>query len=110
MPDQMWERGKKIVLADQHFMMPRLDMVRYGARKGKFAVSLFGIADGKSLDGLAPYFRHQRGHRARIHAATQEYAERHVAHQVTADCALEQLAITLDVVPLISRFVRRRCI
>ena len=109
-PDQVRQSTEKILLADQHFMMPRVDVIRHGAREGQFAVRLLGVADGKSLDWLAPHFCHQRRDRARIDAAAQKHAERHVAHQMAIDRAFQQFAIALDVIIFIARFVRLRCI
>jgi len=34
MPDQMRQRRKEIVLADQHFVVPGMNVIGYRARKG----------------------------------------------------------------------------
>jgi hypothetical protein len=81
-PDQMRQRSEKVILAEQHFMMPRMNMVRHGAGKGQFAVALLGVTDGKSFHRLAPQSCHQRRHRTRIHTAAQEHAQGHVTHEM----------------------------
>src|ERR1700684_4327743 len=98
MPDEVRERAKKILTTHQHFMMPRAQMLLPRSGIKQFTVCLFGVPDGKCLDGLAPEFCHQRRDRAGIESAAQKYAEWNITHQVTADRTLKQFAVTLDVV------------
>ncbi len=102
----MRERSEKIVFTDQHFTMLRFDVVGDRAREGQLAIGALGVADGKRLNGTAANLCHERGHRARIQAAAEKYAQRHIAHQVALDCAFQKLTITANVITLIAHFVR----
>ena len=85
--------------------MHGFQVLGHGSRVGQFAVGLFGVADGKCLDGLAPDFGHQRRHGAGVEAAAQEYAERNIAHQMAVDRSFEQVAITFNIVAFVVQFV-----
>ena len=54
----------------------------YFARVTQFAKRFFAIADGKRLDAVSTDLRRQGGNRAGIQPATEEHAQRHIAHQV----------------------------
>src|SRR5450759_467622 len=52
---------------------------------GELAEGLLLIADRESLDRPGGHGLHKRGDGARIDTARQEHAERHVAHETSAD-------------------------
>src|SRR6267378_7139393 len=108
MPDQMWERAKKILFADLYFAMLRFDVVGHHAGKRQLAVSLLAVADRKSFDRLAANLRHKGCNGAGVEAAAQKNSQRHVAHQMAVDRAFQQFAVSLNVMTLVLRFVRGR--
>src|ERR1035438_2326000 len=105
MPNKVGESAKKIFAADEHLVVYRIEMLGHSPGVGQLAVGLFGIPDRKCLDGPAPDFRHQCGDGARVEAAAEKYAERHIAHEVALHRSFEQVAITFDVVALIVRLL-----
>src|SRR5579862_986501 len=102
MPDKSGKRVKKILAANQDFMMRGLDVVGDGARVRKLAVGLLAVTDRKRFDGLAANFRHERRHCARVEASAEKYAQRHIAHQVAADGAFQKFTVRFDVVMLVA--------
>src|ERR1035438_9001403 len=75
MPDQMRQRRKKIVLAEQHFMMARMDVIRPRARKGQFAVHVIFVnstAGLRARPNLAGYSASQHSLRVLADALRDE--------------------------------------
>src|ERR1022692_2069601 len=85
MPDQLRQRGEKIVPADDYFVVLGADLFRDLAGVGQLAESLLAVADGESFDRPAGYGLHESGDRALIDAAGEKHAERHIAHEARAD-------------------------
>ena len=92
------ERIEEILLAEQNFMVNRVQMLSDDAGIRQFAVGIFGVAHGKSFYRSAADLGHQRRHRTGIHAAAEKDSERNIAHQVAANRLLQQVAIGVDVV------------
>src|SRR5579864_7592462 len=78
--------------------MLRSNMLRDHARKRKLAERLFPVTHGEGLNRLAADLGGQCRHRARIEAATEKHAQRHVTHQMARDTFLQQPTIPIDIV------------
>ena len=98
MPNEVWERVEEILLAEKNLVMNRVQMLGDDTGIRQFAVGIFGVAHGKSFDRGAADLGHQRRHRTGVDATAEEDSERNIAHQVTANGLLQQVAIGVDVI------------
>src|SRR5579862_5626922 len=79
-PNDRRQSLKKLVLADQNFMMMRADMLRDYSCVRQFAKALFCVPDRESLNWLSAMPGGQSRDSARIKSAAQKDAERDIAH------------------------------
>src|SRR5262249_20977637 len=100
MPNELWQRIEKFLLGEEHFMVNRVEVLCHLASIRKFAVVLLGVPDRKSFNRFSPNFGQQGGNRAGIDSAAEKNAQRHVAHQMTADRLLQYLAVFRNIIGL----------
>jgi len=91
---------EEILLADENFVVKRIQMIGNNAGIRQFAICVFRVAHRESLDRSTTDLCHQRGHRAGVDAAAEKNAERHITHQVAAHRLLQHFPVRLDVVTL----------
>ena len=80
MPDQLWQHRDRIGLDDKFLVLGAVALSDE-ARVTPLVVILVGKADRKRLDPAGAGARHHRDDAARIDAARQKCAERHIGHE-----------------------------
>ena len=107
-PDEPRQRLEELLLRDGHLVMSRADVLGDIASKAQFAVASLAVADGEGLHRLAAQALHDRGDDARVDAAAQEHAQRHVAHQPQPHRLFDRPAAARDEILLVRGRRRRR--
>ena len=95
MPDQIINDFADVG-RDHKFVVVGSELFGHEARVLQLVVTIFVKTYGESLHRPAGVMRHQADDRARIHAARQEGAERHVSNQAYAHRFIEQRAQFLE--------------
>ena len=92
MPERVRQRLEELGRRDGHLVVLGADVSGREPRVRKLVGLAIVEAHGKCLNGLVRGARDERRQHARIDAARQKHAERHVAHQVTRDGCFEPRA------------------